>query len=58
MARKEIIAMNPMAKEHLIDALDRYKASKRKKNEIKKLEDCRRKEIYKNVQLTDTQKRN
>lgn len=47
--------MNPMVKEHLIDALDRYKASK-KRTEIKKFEDCRRKEIYKNVQLTYTQK--
>lgn len=57
MAGKEIITMNPIVKEYLMDALDKYKASKRKKNEIKKFEDCRRKEIYEKVQLTDTQKK-
>lgn len=56
LAGKENISMNPTVKEYLIDAWDKYRAQKRKKNEIKKFKDCRRKEVYEKVLLTDAQK--
>lgn len=53
LAGKENISMNPTVKEYLIDAWDKYRAQKRKKNDIKKFKDCRRKEVYEKVLLTD-----